>query len=338
MENPSFEINENILNLVAKITEKLTRLELNFDTRTDLYLRRISKVKSVNSSCAIEANTLSEIEVSDLIDGKIIMASQKEIDEVMNAYNVYSNIERFDPYNVEDFLKAHKILIGDLIEDIGRFRYKDVAVFEGKVAVHLGARPDFVPDLMQNLFKWGLESELHPLIKACVIHYEIEAIHPFSDGNGRIGRLWQSLILYKYNKLFEFIPTETLVYENQLAYYDALRKSDSMASSTKFIEFMLDMIFQAIGRFDNSNAISKVKDKYLTSLSKTEKEVLNQLVLYFEKHESIDTKTAAAILNKTTANVRKYFRKFADSDILIINGENKGRKYNLNKEIIEGAK
>ena len=338
MNKPPFEINDNILNLVAMITERLMRLELSFDRKTDLYLRKISKVKSVNSSCAIEANSLSEAEVFDLVDGKIIMASQKEIDEVMNAYNVYENIDKFDPYNVDSFLMAHKVLTTGLIPDSGKFRLGDIGVFEGKKAVHLGARPDFVPDLIKNLFDWGKTSDVHPLIKACVIHYEIEAVHPFTDGNGRIGRLWQSLILQKYNKLFEFVPTETLVYENQQKYYNTLRQSDSLGSSTVFVEFMLEIILQTIKEFDATNALDGVKDIYLNQLSKTEMEILNQLVLYFGKNELLDIKTASNILNKTPANIRKYFRNFIKHNILISIGENKGRKYQLNKNILQTKK
>jgi Fic family protein len=335
MNKPPFEINDNIINLVTKIIEKLTRLELAINQKKDLYLRRVSKIKSVNSSCAIEANTLTEEEVTTIINGKAVLAPQNEITEVKNAYNAYDNIHNFNPYSTESFLDAHKLLTTDLIDESGKFRSGDVGVFDGKNVIHMGARPEFVPKLVSDLFTWGESSDLNPLIKSSVIHFELEFIHPFKDGNGRIGRLWQSLILYKYNKIFEYLPIETLVFENQQKYYDALALSEKEASSTVFIEFMLDMILQTIEKFDTSDTYNKIQSKFIDELSNKEKEVLRNLIAFFDKKEFIDSKKAADILNKNEANVRKYFRKFIELNILIPIGETKGRKYRLNDEIIK---
>lgn len=335
MNKPPFEINENILNLVTTITEKLTRLEINVDRKKDLFLRKSSKIKSVNSSCAIEANSLSEEEVISIINGKTVLAPQNEINEVKNAYEAYTNIINYDPYKIESFLNAHKVLTTDLISESGKFRSGDVGVFNGKEVIHMGARPEYVPKLIEDLFNWAKDSDLNPLIKSSVIHFEIEFIHPFNDGNGRIGRLWQSLILCKYNNIFEYLPIETLVYENQKAYYDALSKAEKDASSTVFIEFMLDMILQTIEKFDTNNSLIKIKEEYLKELTKTEKEVLSALVIHFSKNEFIDSDAAVTLLNKSKVNIRKYFGKFMKLNVLIPIGENKGRKYKLNEEIIK---
>lgn len=334
MNQPPFEITENILNLVATITEKLTRLEINIDKKKNLLLRKSSRIKSVNSSCAIEANSLSEEEVISIINGKTVLAPQNEIYEVKNAYKAYTNIVHYDPYEIESFLNAHRVLTTDLIRESGKFRSGDVGVFDGNEVIHMGARPEYVPELIKNLFNWGRTSELNPLIKSSVIHFEIEFIHPFNDGNGRIGRLWQSLILCNYNKVFEYLPIETLVYENQQQYYEALSKSEKDASATIFVEFMLNMILKTIEKFDTNNLVDKIKDEYLINLTKTEKEILSSLVMYFDNNQFIDNDTAVTLLNKTKVNVRKYFGKFVKLNILIPTGENKGRKYSLNQDII----
>lgn len=335
MNKPPFELNETILNLVAVITEKLTRLELNIDLKKNLHLRKASKIKSVNSSCAIEANGLSEEEVINVINGKMVLAPQNEIIEVKNAYNAYHNIKSYDPYDVKSFLNAHKILTNGLIDESGIFRSGYVGVVDGEQVVHVGAKSDYVPKLIEELFYWGKSSNLNPLIKSSIIHFEIEFIHPFKDGNGRIGRLWQSLILYKYNKTFEYLPIETLVFENQQKYYDALSKSEKEGTSTVFIEFMLNMILQTIEKFDATTSLNKIKDEYIADLSKTEKEILNKLISYFEKNELIDSEIAVTLLNKSKVNIRKYFSKFTTNKLLIPVGNNRGRKYQLNENIIK---
>ncbi len=337
MNKPPFELNETILNLVTIITEKLTRLELNVDLKKALYLRKASKIKSVNSSCAIESNSLSEEEVISVINGQIVLAPQNEIIEVKNAYNAYTDMKAYDPYDVKVFLSAHKLLTEGLIEESGRFRSGYVGVVDGAKIVHVGAKSDYVPKLIEELFCWAKLSDLNPLIKSSIIHFEIEFIHPFRDGNGRIGRLWQSLILYKYNKIFEYLPIETLVFENQQEYYEALSKSEKNASSTVFIEFMLDMILRTIDKFNAVNSLGKIKNEYIANLSKNEKEILNKLIVYFEKNELIDSEIAAALLDKSKVNIRKYFGKFIGNELLIPIGNNKGRKYRLNKNIINNS-
>lgn len=240
---PQFTVTQKMLQQVVDITKLVTRLEYE----RYFHLRKDSKIKTIYSSLAIENNSLSLEEVSDLIQGKKVLGSPKDIREVQNAYDVYEIVYDFNPYQVTDFLQAHAILMEDLVKEAGQFRKGDVGVYaaDGSV-VHIGARPQFVEGLVSDLFKWAQETELPALIVACVVHFELEIIPPFSDGNGRMGRLWQSLILSQWQSVFEWIPIETLVYENQAEYYQVLAKSNRDNDGVSFIEFMLDIILKTV--------------------------------------------------------------------------------------------
>jgi Fic family protein len=194
---PPYTITEKAADYLAKIVEAATRLEFGTDFKRNIRLHRKNRVRTIHSSLAIEGNTLSLDEVAAVLDGKLVAGKQEEIKEVKNAYEAYDRILTFSPYEVKDFLKAHKLMTEGLIEESGRFRSGDVGVFDGDIAIHVGARPQFVPELIAELFGWAKESELHPLLKSAILHYEIETIHPFADGNGRMGRLWQTLMLTK---------------------------------------------------------------------------------------------------------------------------------------------
>ncbi len=182
---------------MAKIVETVTRLEFGTDFKRDIKLHRKNRVRTIHSSLAIEGNSLTLSEVTAVIEGKVVAGKQTEIKEVKNAYEAYDTIMDFNPYAVKDFLKAHKLMTQGLVEESGKFRSGDVGVFAGGVAVHIGARPRFVPQLVEDLFAWARSSELHSVLKSAILHYEIETIHPFADGNGRMGRLWQTLLLAK---------------------------------------------------------------------------------------------------------------------------------------------
>jgi Fic family protein len=335
MSKPPFKINDNIINMVAEITNKLGILEANFGKRKDLRLRKASKIKSVNSSCAIEANTLTEQQVAGIINGKRIIAPPDEIIEVKNAYNAYLRIQEYKSYEIKSFLKAHKTLTEHLLKDSGKFRTSDVAVYENKKVVHVGARPQFIYDHINNLFVWANASELHALIKACVLHYEIETIHPFSDGNGRIGRLWQSAILYNYNKLFELIPIETLVHKNKQRYYKSIELSRKHNSSTLFIEYMLEMISKAIDSFNgDKEELLGVGSEYMKLLTKNEKEILRIIIHDYNTDDFITMENLSEKISKANSSIRNYLKKFTDKKILIATGENRGRKYKINHGIL----
>ena len=334
MNRPPFEITERIINLLAEIVNNIGRLDAVTSKKMSLFLRKATMIKTVNSSCAIEANTLTEQQVEGIINGKRVIAPPDEIIEVRNAYNAYARIDEYDPYGTVSFLKAHSILMEQLVKDAGRYRKTDVGVYDRGNVIHVGARPQFISSLMEDLFNWAKTSELNPIIKACILHYEIETIHPFSDGNGRAGRLWQSVVLCSYSRIFKLMPIETLVYENQQRYYDSIEASREENSSTPFIEFMLEMILRTIETFgDGGGRSQRIKKEYLKNLTKNEKEVLTVIIDNFDTEEMITAGRLREITNRSDSAVRNYLKKFTDERILFASGNNKGRKYMLNKDI-----
>lgn len=227
-----------------------------------LHLRKLNRIMSIHASTAIEGNQLTLNQVSDIINGKPVWGPPKDIKEVQNAWDAYNELANYNPWSVEDFLKAHALLTQSLIEESGNFRSVGVAIVRGDgVVMHRGSPAKNVPNLMDQLFSWGDSSKAHPLITSCAVHYMIEYIHPFRDGNGRIGRLWQTLILSKWNPLFAWMPIETLVHYNQALYYKALQDSHADGVNCRpFIDFMLD-------------AISNSLHKYIDIATETEKKL-----------------------------------------------------------------
>lgn len=243
---PPYTITEKAADYLAWIVETATRLELRTGFKRDIRLHRENRVRTIHSSLAIEGNTLSLSEVTAVIEGELVAGKQAEVKEVKNAYDAYDRIMSFDPWAVDDFLTAHRLMTDGLVRESGRFRSGDVGVFDGDTVVHLGARPQFVPKLMQELFDWARESELHPVLKSAILHYEIETIHPFEDGNGRMGRLWQTLILATWKPLFAWIPMETVLFQNRPQYYQAIEDSREVNDSGIFLEFTLAALFDTI--------------------------------------------------------------------------------------------
>ncbi|MDR1856428.1 MAG: Fic family protein [Desulfovibrio sp.] len=231
---------------MAEIVEKITYLEFGTDFSRDVKLHRQNRIRTIQSSLAIEGNTLSEDEVAKVLQGKLVPCEQAHIKEVKNAYEAYDKIMTYDPYSVDDFLSAHGLMTQDLIKESGKFRSGDVGVFANSGIVHLGARPQYVHKLIGDLFKWGKVTELHPLLKSAIIHYEIETIHPFADGNGRMGRLWQTLILLKWKQIFSWIPIDAIIYRSCEQYYHAIEKAREANDSGAFVEFALSAIADSI--------------------------------------------------------------------------------------------
>ncbi|HOI27653.1 MAG TPA: Fic family protein [Paludibacteraceae bacterium] len=246
MYTPPFTITSKILNLVAEISAQIERYAIRLEQSDGLRLRKANRIKTIHSSLAIEGNTLSEEEVHDIIDGKNVVAPIKQIQEVKNAIDTYELYSELNPFEVKDLLRAHGVMMKAIVDDAGCFRHGGVGVFGEHGLVHLAPPADRVSYLMNDLFQWLRTTNDHLLIRSCVFHYEFEFIHPFSDGNGRTGRLWQSLLLGHLHPLFEHLPVENMVYSNQQAYYDAIGKSTHQATSTPFIEFMLDELLKTL--------------------------------------------------------------------------------------------
>lgn len=243
---PPYEITTSILNKVAAIMKIIGKFSSMNNLNSQPSLRRKNQIKSIHSSLAIENNHLSESQVKDLINGKLVIGPQKDILEVQNAIKVYEHIQDIDPYAQKDLLKYHKILMNALVTDAGSYRKGQVGVFDDEKAIFMAPPADRVPSLMNELYSYVNDYEENILIKSCVFHYEFEFIHPFSDGNGRMGRLFQTCLLAKEEELFYYLPVESIIKKRQQDYYDAISKSNQEGSSTLFIEFMLDAIIETM--------------------------------------------------------------------------------------------
>lgn len=240
---PLYALTNRMLNSVADISQRVGQISAFDNLSPNPQLRRISRMKSIHSSLAIEANTLTLEQVTAVLDGKRVLAPPKDIHEAQNAYEAYDALSTMDPYSLDDLLTAHKFMMDGLVKDAGCFRTGNVGVFDGEKLIHAGTPARYVPEVMRDLFDWLKGADIHPLIASCVFHYEFEFIHPFSDGNGRTGRLWHSLLLQNWQSVFAWLPVESLVAQHQQEYYKALGDSGSSGGdSTIFIEFMLNMI------------------------------------------------------------------------------------------------
>lgn len=261
MATPPFNISAEAINRIAEISALLERHNIALEGEHGLKLRKANRIKTIHSSLAIEGNTLSEDEVRDIINGKQIVAPIRQIQEVKNAIRVYDLYSQLNPFSEKDLRKAHGIMMEALTEDAGRYRSGGVGVFGESGLVHMAPPPQRVPELMGDLFTWLKKSKDHLLIRSCVFHYEFEFIHPFSDGNGRTGRLWQSLILGKLNPLFEHLPVENMVYANQQEYYNAIAASTAEGQSGPFIDFMLNEILKTLQKNIKEEVPNKVPNK-----------------------------------------------------------------------------
>ncbi len=255
-----FQITDAILNSVSEISQLVGMVSVNSKLSNNPTLRRTNRINTIYSSLAIEQNTLSIEQVTAVISGKRVLAPPKDIAEVKNAYEIYEHLDELSPYSVESLLFAHSIMMRDLVSESGAFRSKPVGVVDSNGNVlHFGTLPKYVLGLTIELLEWVKNSELPMLIKSCVFHYEFEVIHPFADGNGRIGRLWHTLLLSKWNPIFAWIPVESIIHYRQDEYYQAINDSNDVADSTVFIEFILSAIKEALIETMEDNKPAKIK-------------------------------------------------------------------------------
>ena len=270
---PPYEITSSILKLITSISEKIGEVNANLLNKPSTKLRKQNRIKTIHSSLKIEGNTLTEEQITALLENKRVIGPKKDVVEVLNAIKIYENLDLYNPSQEKSFLKAHQNLMESLIEDAGKYRNQSVGIVKGSKVEHLAPPFENVPYLMKDLFEYLQKSDEIELIKSCVFHYEMEFIHPFLDGNGRMGRLWQTLILMEKYPVFEFLPFETLISNDQEKYYKALAESDKSGKSTKFIEYMLSVIDISISDlldFNNRTLNEKDRLEYFVSLNKTE--------------------------------------------------------------------
>lgn len=243
---PPYTINPTILNLVAEISEIIGRYTVLAEQNLTPRLRRENRIRTIQASLAIENNTLTLEQVTAVIKGKRVLGHPREIQEVRNAFATYEAMEEWEASSEKDLLAAHELLMHGLVDETGRYRSGGVGIYRGDQLIHMAPPADRVTELMADLLDWLANTNEHPLVASCIFHYEFEFIHPFADGNGRMGRLWQTLILRNWKHLLAYLPVETLIHERQEDYYRALSVADQQADATPFIEFMLTTLNDAL--------------------------------------------------------------------------------------------
>ncbi len=243
---PPYTITSKILVLVSDIVERLADIK-NIESKINTpQLRKINRIKTITGTLQIEGNTFTEEKVTAILKGKRVLGTLKEVSEVQGAIKAYDQLEKYSYKQLKDLLKAHQLLMGEILTNAGEFRVNNVGVHSSNEVIHIAPPANRVATLMQDLFNWLKTTDEHPLVVSSVFHYEFEFIHPFSDGNGRIGRLWQSVILHHWKPMFSFIPIESVVRDNQERYYQALEDAGTLGESTPFIELILEIILESI--------------------------------------------------------------------------------------------
>ncbi len=309
---PPFHMTDRIINLVAAISEQVGRITVLSHGNLNPHLRKENRIRTIHSSLAIEHNSLSLDQVTAILDGKRILGNPNEIQEVKNAYDAYELMLTLNPYSVKDLLKAHKLMMTGLIRENGSFRQGNVGVFDGNVVIHVAPPARLVPQEMANLFEWYQKSELHPLIKSAVFHYEFEFIHPFADGNGRMGRMWHSLLLGVWNEIFYWLPVEDLIRNRQQEYYNALGKSDHEGDSAVFVELMLEILLDTLKETDvvGEKEKSNVTKRHNHDVLEREDVVLGKKIeALLIQNPGISQKVMADELNMNARTLQRKMKK-----------------------------
>ena len=317
---PPYKITTRILELIASISEKIGEVNAAYLFKPATELRKKNRIKTIHSSLEIEGNSLSLDQVTAILDNKRIIAPEKDIAEVKNAIKAYENLKSYNPTSLTSFCSAHETLMHGLIENPGKIRTKSVGIIKGATITHIAPPGDIVKSLVKDLFDYLKKGKDLILIKSCVFHYEIEFIHPFMDGNGRIGRLWQTVILKQYSPVFEFLPIESLIKARQSEYYRILGECDNKGDSTGFIEFMLQIINESLEELlTNQNVNLTSQDRILIFKDKIKNSSFNRQD-YMRQFKDISASTASRDL------------KFAvDDDILEKSGDKRTTLYKFKK-------
>ena len=326
---PPFTLNNQMLDYVADIAQKVGRVDAYGQLSRSPQLRKENRIRTIHSSLAIENNTLSLEQVTAVIEGKHVIAPPKDLLEVQNAIKVYEDIDSFDPLSIDDLLRAHKELMGGLVSEAGRLRSGNVGVFAGDKLIHAGTPAKYVPNVLADLFSWLASGEVHPLITSCVFHYEFEFIHPFQDGNGRMGRLWQTLILSRWNDLFAWLPVETLVKEHQEDYYDTLAGSDEQGDCTQFIEFMLGMILRALDDVITSGNDDGINDGINDGIKNEAENMRERLLLLVRKNPSMTVKQMASELGVSIRQAERIVSSLKQDKKLVRIGANRNGRWEV---------
>ena len=330
MYTPPFKLTSEIVRLIGEISEQvgsiMARLGENVPSPQ---LRKKNQIKTIHSSLAIEHNSLSLKQMTDIIDGKRVLGAPDEIQEVKNAIEAYRLMPELDAYKEKDLLRAHKLMMKDLVRNAGHYRQEGVGVFDGDRCLHMAPPADRVPQLMDDLFKWVKKTDVHPLVSSCVFHYEFEFIHPFIDGNGRMGRYWQTMLLSRWKGIFAWLPVETIVKEHQQEYYNAIAKSDAAGESTVFVEFMLQCLLEAMDNYDeqDEDASTEVADKVADKVAN--KSAQKVLMLLYE-NGNLTRDELAERVGLSLGGIKKIINQLREDGLIERVGSNKTGYWKVN--------
>jgi Fic family protein len=321
--SPIYKLTPKIANHVIKISKDLERINIIREQVLAPHLRRENRIKTIRSSLYIEANSLSLEQVADVIDGKKVVGPLHDIQEVKNAMEAYNKLLECNPYSLEDLLHQHGLMTKDTVTESGVFRSGGVGVFSASIPIHVAPPADQVPILAKQLLDWAKSTDLPQLIKSCIFHYEFEFIHPFSDGNGRMGRMWQTLLLYQENPVFGWLPVETIIADHQSEYYEAIHQSTKENDSAIFAEFMLEVIAEAVTEFkDNQGVVGK---SICVPLSTTEQAVLKEITANpYVTYSDVSLK-----ITKTSKTVQRTVASLKERGLIRRSGSDKSGRWVL---------
>ncbi len=334
MENyPPYNITDKMLKYISSIMEKVGEINIYTNLNKMPELRKQNRINSIQSSLAIENNQLLLSQVEDVINGKMVIGDKKDIQEVKNAYEAYEKITQINPYSIEDLKKIHGIMTFLTVERNGKFRNHEEGVYDQDKCIFMAPPAHMVPELMERLFKWMKEAKdkVHPLILSSIFHYEFVFIHPFSDGNGRMARIWQTAILSKWKNIFEYVPIESLIKIYQEEYYTAINNCNNNGNSNEFIEFMLKMIDETLDKLlkDSQDInLSKKFGKNLYELNNTERLVLD----FITQKELVSTSEIAKYIKRTDRTARRILSKLEEKGLITWEGKNENdssKKYKM---------
>lgn len=320
MYTPPFTVSAKAINLIAEISAQLERFVIRMESEDGIRLRKVNRMKTIHGTLAIEGNTLTEEQVTALLNGKHVVAPAKEVQEVRNAITAYDSFMDFNPYNYKDLLKAHGLMAMGLVDNPGYFRTEPVGVLGKEGIAHIAPPADRVPPLISDLFEWLNNSQDHVLIKSSVFHYEFEFIHPFMDGNGRMGRFWQSRLLSEWNPVFAHLPVENMIWENQAEYYKAIQDSTDANNSGIFVDFILAIILEALKShkqpLDEDN---RVNVKVNVKVNVNQQKILDALKQ--NPYSTMDE--LSEIVGIAKKNVFNNMKKLQEAGLLIRHGADK---------------
>ena len=330
---PPFTVSAEIIRLIGEISEQvgsiMTRLGDNVPSPQ---LRKKNQIKTIHSSLAIENNTLSLKQITDIIDGKRVLGAPDEIQEVKNAIEAYHLMPELDAFKEKDLLRAHELMMKDLVRNSGHYRHEGVGVFDGNGnCLHMAPPAERVPELMGDLFQWVKTCKTHPLIYSCVFHYEFEFIHPFIDGNGRMGRYWQTMLLSRWKGIFAWLPVETIVKEHQQEYYHVIQKCDQAGESTLFVEYMLRCLLDAMANYDDDDA--EVQDKIQDKVQDKFPEVSQPVWDVFDiirNNPKVTVNSICEQINLKERQIYKHIAQLKSLGLIVRVGSNKTGYWKVN--------